>query len=483
MLDVNDEEARKLLLTIDPLAALAEADKDVLAQLAAVTRADSQVLNDFWNKIAAADAEATAATSAAEDAETVREQYLVLVECRDRRNRSSCCAASRRRASPARPFSAERTLSMPEAQIILETPIVETPRVLQVRGLFDLERKPPRACSGRSSCRSRPEPWNVGLLVGPSGCGKSTIARHLFGDALAAQQSLDSWPTDRSLLDAFPEEMPVKDVVALLSSVGFSSPPAWLRPFHVLSTGQQFRAPLARLLAAAPGLAVMDEYTSVVDRTVAQVGSAAVAKTVRARGQQFIAVTCHEDVEAWLQPDWTYRPAEGVFQWRCLQRRPTITLTIFRCRPAAWRLFHHHHYLSGTLAPGAVCFLAEWQGQPVAFSAWVNALTRKGGKREHRTVTLPDYQGVGIGHALSGFCAGLWKALGQRATSTTTHPAFVRLAFVRLTGGWCADRRLPARREKRRSAHPPRHHAPDGRIRVRRSRSRAGAARRLLTGC
>jgi hypothetical protein len=83
VLDVNDEEARKLLLTIDPLAALAEADKDVLAQLAAVTRADSQVLNDFWQRIAEADAEATAATSTAEDAETVREQYLVLVECRD----------------------------------------------------------------------------------------------------------------------------------------------------------------------------------------------------------------------------------------------------------------------------------------------------------------------------------------------------------------------------------------------------------------
>src|SRR5262249_48288423 len=169
----------------------------------------------------------------------------------------------------------------------------------------------------------------------------------------------------------------------------------------------------------------MDEYTSVVDRTVAQVGSAALAKTVRQRGQKFVAVTCHEDVTDWLQPDWAYRPAEDAFTWRLLQRRPGIDLAICRCRPQAWRLFHHHHHLSGTLAPGAVCFLAAWHGRPVAFSAWVNALTSGGGKREHRTVTLPDYQGVGIGMALSNFCASLWAGLGRHATSTTTHPAFI----------------------------------------------------------
>src|SRR5262249_18627096 len=46
-------------------------------------------------------------------------------------------------------------------------------------------------------------------------------------------------------------------------------------------------------------------------------------------------------------------------------------------------------------------------------------------KREHRTVTLPDYQGVGIGHALSSLIASLYRAAGFRATSTTSHPAFL----------------------------------------------------------
>jgi GNAT superfamily N-acetyltransferase len=329
------------------------------------------------------------------------------------------------------------TDKMPNAHIVVQAPICRTPRVAQVEGLFDI---PPGERSSLEWDVSLPldqKPWNIGLIVGPSGSGKSTVARELFADQLHAQERLPPWPEDRSILDGFPAPMPIKDVVSLLSSVGFSSPPAWLRPFRVLSTGEQFRVSLARLLAFADrrdagptggtGVSpvIMDEYTSVVDRTVAQIGSAALAKTVRQRGQKFIAVTCHEDVEAWLQPDWTYRPATNRFQWRFLQRRPCITLTISRCRLEAWQLFLHHHYLSTRISPFAQAFLATWQGRPVAFSAWIHSLVKYGGRREHRTVTLPDYQGVGIGMAVSSFCASIWKALGHRATSTTTHPAFI----------------------------------------------------------
>jgi energy-coupling factor transporter ATP-binding protein EcfA2 len=293
--------------------------------------------------------------------------------------------------------------------------------------MFDLQAAERSTLSWQVSLPLEERPWNIGLMVGPSGCGKSTIARKLWPEETARGASF-SWPADRALIDGFPAALSIKDITELLSSVGFSSPPAWLRPFHVLSTGQQFRVTLARLLAESPDLAVLDEYTSVVDRTVAQVGSAALARAVRRRKQRFVAVTCHADVEEWLQPDWVYQPDTGTFTWRLLQPgrcRPPIALQIFRCRPAAWALFARHHYLNHGLANGAVCFLAAWNGRPVAFSAWVNALTRRGGRREHRTVTLPDYQGVGIGFALSSFVASLWKGLGFRASSTTTHPAFI----------------------------------------------------------
>jgi hypothetical protein len=245
--------------------------------------------------------------------------------------------------------------------------------------------------------------------------------------------------------------------VELLSSVGFSSPPAWLRPFRALSTGQQFRATLALLLAralAAPagGPVVLDEFTSVVDRTVAQIGSAALARVVRARGLQFVAVTCHDDVEPWLNPDWVYRPAEDLFQWRCLRRRPPIHLQLVRCQASAWPLFAAHHYLSAGLASGAACFLATWQDRPVAFSAWLPFVgAGPPARREHRTVTLPDFQGVGIGNAVSNALAAMWAGVGYRALSTTTHPAFIR---ARLRSGVWHMHRAPslARGRERRLA-------------------------------
>jgi GNAT superfamily N-acetyltransferase len=338
------------------------------------------------------------------------------------------------------------------ASTVVRSPVIATPRVLQVRGMFDLPAEAHSEMSWNVALPLDQRPWNVGLIVGPSGSGKSTIARRFWPERMAYRPL---WPRDRSVLDAFPVHMPVKEVVGLLSSVGFSSPPAWLRPYEVLSTGQQFRAGLARLLAEQPDLAVQDEFTSALDRTVARIGAHALAKVVRRRGQKFVALTCHEDVEAWLDPDWVYRPAlasnqgsdarevrpsnlvprssvegpgpkiECPFAWRCLRQRPPITLRVCRIGREAWQIFKHHHYLSGALSPAAVCFGAYWERRLVAFSAWINALSKRGGKREHRTVTLPDYQGAGIGQALAATIASLWKALGYRASSTTTHPAYV----------------------------------------------------------
>ena len=334
--------------------------------------------------------------------------------------------------------------------ILLEAPIADTPRVQQVRGLFDLPAEKSSRVEWNVDLPLDAKPWHIGLIVGPSGCGKTTIAQHLFRDARVHLADADAPEADAarlafargSVVDAFPESMSIRDIALLLSSVGFAAPPAWLRPFSVLSTGQKFRVTLAWLLAATPPAQtiVFDEYTSVVDRTVAQIGSAAVSKVIRQRNQRFVAVTCHDDVEDWLQPDWVYRPAENLFAWRRLRRRPTIDLDVVRVQASAWPLFAPHHYLNARLAASAVCFLATWRERPVAFSAWLphfgpGPRTR----REHRTVTLPDYQGVGAGNALSDFVASLWTGLGYRATSTTTHPAMIRSRLA--SANWRMHRR------------------------------------------
>jgi hypothetical protein len=328
-------------------------------------------------------------------------------------------------------------------KITVTSPIHESPRVLQVRGLFDLPEAKTSVLEWDVALPLDEQPWHIGLIVGPSGCGKSTITRRLWP---WVTEGPANWPVDASLLDAFPASLSIKLITEILSSVGFSSPPAWLRPFAVLSTGQQFRVTLARLIAEALATPtperpiVCDEFTSVVDRTVAQIGSAAIARTVRARKLRFVAATCHEDVERWLDPDWVYRPAENAFAWRWLQRRPAVELCVVRCSASAWPLFAPHHYLSGKLLGSAACFLASWREQPVAFSAWASFVgAQRPTRREHRTVTLPDFQGIGIGNAVSALIASMWTALGFRAVSTTTHPAMIR---ARLRSGlWRMTRR------------------------------------------
>lgn len=334
-------------------------------------------------------------------------------------------------------------------RVAVETPVVRSARVLQTAGIFDLTLEATSRLEWQVEMPYDAAPWNIGLIVGPSGAGKSTIARAVFGDALVESYA---WPADRALVDAFPPGLSVKDVIACLSSVGLSSPPTWLRPYAVLSTGEKFRADMARALAdlqaGVRARVVVDEFTSVVDRTVARIGSAAIEAAVRKGNHQIVAVSCHEDIEAWLRPDWVYRPADNSFTRRALQPRPPITLRVERARASAWRLFRHHHYLDTSLNQSAYCFIASLDDRPVAFAsslpllhpAWPNT------KREHRTVVLPDYQGVGIGNHLSAYIAAAWRALGYRYVSRTSHPSMVghraRSPHWRMTSRPAAPRAL-----------------------------------------
>jgi hypothetical protein len=86
VLDVTEEEARKLLLTVDPLAALAQTNEEVHAQLAAITRSSSNALTHLWQSTREAARETRRRLS---DASQKRqedlppEKFSVLIECDD----------------------------------------------------------------------------------------------------------------------------------------------------------------------------------------------------------------------------------------------------------------------------------------------------------------------------------------------------------------------------------------------------------------
>lgn len=326
---------------------------------------------------------------------------------------------------------------MPRIDLAVSSPITATPRTVQLSAMFDLPPMQSTEKVWRCDVPFEARDWNIGLIVGPSGCGKSVAARHLFAKDLVEGFA---WPADRSVIDTFPAGLGIQEICGLLGAVGFNTPPSWLKPFAVLSNGEQFRVTIARALAEAQAksdpLLVIDEFTSVVDRQVAQITSHCVGKAVRARGMKFVAVTCHYDVLEWLQPDWVYQPAVETFTWRSLQRRPSLELEVYPISRSAWSMFKHHHYLSGDIHVGAQCFGGFIHGECVAFTSFIHFPHPrvKDVKHGHRLVVLPDYQGLGIGGRMDDWLGHhLWKA-GYRYVNVVAHPAMV--AYYQRSPRW-----------------------------------------------
>ena len=145
-----------------------------------------------------------------------------------------------------------------------------------------------------------PEQWQIGVIVGNSGTGKSTIAKELFTDWYIDQFEY----THKSVVDDMPK-CDMKDIEKMFYAVGFGSVPSWLKPYSVLSNGEKMRVDLARALLESDNVC-FDEFTSVVDRNVAQTTCIAINKAIKNTNKHFIAVTCHYDIIEWLQPDWIF---------------------------------------------------------------------------------------------------------------------------------------------------------------------------------
>ncbi len=176
----------------------------------------------------------------------------------------------------------------------------------RTRGLYNVDAEDGMRFRLEAEVPIEESDWRIGVIVGPSGSGKSSIGRALVEKGFK-EWTGGRWPKEQPIIEVLGKDDYAK-ATAALAGVGLGSVPSWLRPKSVLSTGEQFRAELAQLLlrTGENSRVVVDEFTSVLDRQVAQVGAGAFAKAWRKKPhRKVILITCHYDILEWVQPDWT----------------------------------------------------------------------------------------------------------------------------------------------------------------------------------
>lgn len=257
-------------------------------------------------------------------------------------------------------------------------------------------------------------PSGVVIVVGSSGSGKSTILRNW---GMSAGKMLCEKTPIFKMFES--EEIAEK----LLISCGLRTVPAWRRPLSQLSNGERHRAEIA--IGLAGGDKFIDEFTSVIDRDTAMSLSVSISK---ACAGDLVIATCHRDVLQWINFDHCYDT--DMKQWidrRSVRRQQSISIRIEQRKIGdVWELFRRHHYLSAKANKSARCYVAVINEKVVAMTSVLAypSGTVKNAWRGHRTVVIPEFQGLGIGSSLSNFIADIYLKNGCRFFSKTSHPAF-----------------------------------------------------------
>lgn len=139
-------------------------------------------------------------------------------------------------------------------------------------------------------------------MKGPSGSGKSQLIPLIIDScekpATLAASIIDP---DKPLIEAF--GMNARATIRLLGTVGLLDAFAWCRRRHELSDGQQARAEIAGRLASPGDIIVLDDFLNGLDRITAKAVAWTIGRAVKTAGRTLIAVTPHDDLADYLNPD------------------------------------------------------------------------------------------------------------------------------------------------------------------------------------
>ena len=259
-------------------------------------------------------------------------------------------------------------------------------------------------------------PFNIGVIVGASGSGKTTLAKHIYGEEAFKEILNPSLP----VIEQFPESLSYDECAAMLCGVGLTAVPCWIRPAYTLSNGQKARAECALQMAREDSnIIVIDEWTSVVDRTVAKVMSHCIQKHARKTGKTVVLLSCHYDVLDWLNPDWIIDANKQAYTnrrllWQDFKRTEQLQFDIREADKSTWRYFSRYHYLNEKLAGGKQLFYGLWDGNnQIGFLAFTNYVPHRKDRLQkmqlhfNRLVIHPDYCGFGLGIHFLNKCSKL----------------------------------------------------------------------------
>ena len=276
--------------------------------------------------------------------------------------------------------------------------------------------------------------WTVGIIHGPSG----TILSRNFGLRDNNEQiKLQGRP-----IDHVTEE--------ILVAVSLMSIPAWYTDIGNLSGGEKERFEIAYILSRSSDneIIILDEFTSLVDRSTAKGMSRGISKWCRLHGKKLVIATIHNDIFSFMEPDFVWSTRYSKF---ISYVKNNIEIEYRSGCYGDWQLFKQYHYLSSNLFTASTITLALVDSEPVAFIAVTFQMGKsdRGHKRRiHRLVVLPEWQGLGIGSKLLDHVAEAESASHAELYIKTSHPAMGR--HLELSPKW-----LPtAHNLKKNNNHP-----------------------------
>jgi len=298
-----------------------------------------------------------------------------------------------------------QTNNLKKYRVRLESPVSDSFRCVRAANSLDINMNE-KSVHELEVNADLDSPFNIGLILGASGSGKTTLAKQIYGeDALTT--IIDA---SKPIIEQFPKDWSYDDCANALAGMGLTSVPCWIRPVYTLSNGQKARAEAALGLSKIDNsIHVIDEWTSVVDRTVAKVMSHCVQKHARRNNKRIVLLSCHYDVIEWLNPDWIIDCNKQEFiDRRALslddrKRSEQLQFAVKEVDKSTWKYFSKYHYLSKKLPAGRLKFYGLFEGEnQIGFQCFANYTphsdkTKKMIMHSNRTVIHPDYAGLGLG--------------------------------------------------------------------------------------